>query len=322
MDTQESPLLSIIIVNYNVKDELLHCIQSIKDTIVSEKHPVSYEIIVSDNGSTDGSGEAVREKFPWVVEIQNGANLGFGKANNVGAKRAQGKILFFLNPDTILKRGISEMTNSIVDHPEVGLIGPLIFDQNGNETTYFPTPVHTNILLQILDLFFTPGVKLFYSSERHRFKRNIKRKNVFPVRYISGCAMMIPADLFHRLSGFDESIFMYEEEVDLCIKIRKQGYKIVLNRDTQLIHLVGRSTQKQTNEVYAQRITKALKIFLQNNFKRTWLIRYRIKMIREIRDMFFSYVNAIVLWILRKDYKIHLSKVSTHKAILRELKNG
>ncbi|MGC8901692.1 MAG: glycosyltransferase family 2 protein, partial [bacterium] len=86
MDKQTNPTLSIIIVNYNVKEELVNCIESIEHSIGSDKNPVSYEIIVSDNGSIDGSVEAVREKFPWVKIIENKANLGFGKANNIGAQ--------------------------------------------------------------------------------------------------------------------------------------------------------------------------------------------------------------------------------------------
>ncbi|MCL5276208.1 MAG: glycosyltransferase [Deltaproteobacteria bacterium] len=170
-----SPLLSIIIVNYNVKEYILNCIQSIQDKIDANRCP--YEVIVSDNGSVDGSVEAIRERFPWVKVIENNANLGLGKANNVGAEQAEGQVLFFLNPDILIIKGIEEMVDYIGEHKEGGLLVPVIFDRNNHlaVSDIFPN----NILFQIISIF--PGVLkgyTFFTRQHYKITNAIAEKKM------------------------------------------------------------------------------------------------------------------------------------------------
>ncbi|MGC8579451.1 MAG: glycosyltransferase family 2 protein [bacterium] len=320
MDKQTNPTLSIIIVNYNVKEELVNCIESIEHSIGSDKNPVSYEVIVSDNGSIDGSVEAVREKFPWVKIIENKANLGFGKANNIGAQYAKGEVLFFLNPDTIIIQGISEMVRFLLDHPEVGLLGPVILDQNQKETTYSPAPVFISLFVQIADLLLTPIVRFFFSYQKKIVSDCIRHNLPCKVKLIHGCAMMMRKETFIKISGFNELLFMYGEEMEMSVKMKRYSYKVIIHPEGRIIHLGGRSSNKNLANIRST-ITgaRALKLLLKLLFPYTWSIRYRIEMLTQMRQIISSYINHRIMHMLGSHDDKHFIMMKKHINILKAL---
>ena len=237
--SQKSPILSIIIVNYNVKEEILNCIQSIQDKIDVNRCP--YEVIVSDNGSVDGSVEAIRERFPWVKIIENKANLGFGKANNIGAREAKGEVLFFLNPDTLIVKGIEEMVEYLQHNKSVGIIGPLILDKNMqiDPTTGFDN--YTPLKLWFYLFFY----KYYARKQFDKLKVGLQTQKPFNVEMIIGASMLLSRSVFDELEGFDEKFFLGLEDEDLCLRVREKGYVVMVFPNAQIVHIRGAAFLKE-----------------------------------------------------------------------------
>ncbi len=312
MQKQENPLLSIIIVNYNVKEELLNCIQSIKDTIDSDDHTVSYEVIISDNGSVDGSVKAVQERFPWVIIVKNNDNLGFGKANNIGAKQSKGRILCFLNPDTLVKDGIKNMIQYLLTNPEVGLVSPLVYEADGKTIAYLYKPVYFHFMLQLLDLFFTPIVRTLYTYKRYNQKKNILKKKPFEAELIHGCIMLLRKEVFNQIGGFDDNIFMYGEETDMWFKLKKLKYKIMIYPNASILHLGSKAVGKIPKIFTETRGAQALKYLFKKYFPFTWYIRYFIELLSQGRQILSAYTTAGLYFILKKNYTQCLFNAKKH----------
>ncbi len=273
------PQLSIIIVNYNTKDDCLQCIRSVRDRIAG----VSYEIIVCDNNSSDGSVEALREKFPGVHIVENKQNLGFGQANNIGAEHARGNILFFLNPDTEIDYGIESMCRYLMAHGETGLLGPVVVDQE-NKTSLFYPPVYSHLFLQITDLLVAPAARLSMTWKKFRYNRSIARRETFVTGCIIGCAMMFRREAYEAINGFDGDIFMYGEEFDVCRRLRKKGYQVRILSRARIVHYGGHSTKQVPPDFILRTGARSLKRLLRKHFPRSWYIRYSIETFTHIRQ--------------------------------------
>ena len=205
--------LSIIIVNYNVKEFLQNLIHSIEKASTN----LAVEIIVVDNASDDGSVEVLKEKHTQVKVIANKTNLGFGKANNQGLKIAKGKYILFINPDTLVSEDTLEtMLNFLESHPEVGLAGCKIINDNG--AFYlpcrrgFPGPWASFTKLTGLSRLFSKS-KLFSKYNMTYLDEN----ETHEVDAVSGSFMMIPHFIYDSIGGFDEQFFMYGEDLDLSL---------------------------------------------------------------------------------------------------------
>lgn len=223
--------VSIIIVSWNVKELLLECIDSIK------KHTkgITYEIIVIDNASADGSAEAVKKKFPNVVLIANIDNVGFGPANNQGVRIAKGRDIVFLNPDTKFLNNV--ILNLMKAKAESGamLIGPEQLNGKGLVVTNI---TKLNPLVAIITLF-----ENLLSPVRRAERRIILRKLV-PAYILNAAFWLISKKDFKKIGGFDEDLFLYGEEADVCNRIAKAGGKIYLDRRETIIHYKGQSTNQ------------------------------------------------------------------------------
>lgn len=237
--------VSIIIVNYNTKKLLFDCLTSLYDKTFN----ISFEVIVSDNGSQDGSIEMIQNYFPKVILIQNNDNLGFGAANNRGLIRATGKYIFYLNSDTILLNNAVKLFFDYFEtyDDKIGALGCNLLSPDGkNVISYANFPVDKNEYKYLIKCFFSSlGLKrLFY---RFKKSRSIS-KYIGPVDYIIG------ADLFVRNNEdakFDERFFMYYEETDLQLNMEKKGLKRIIIEGPQIIHLEGGSSSKHNNLIYS-----------------------------------------------------------------------
>ena len=303
----QKPLLSIIIVNYNTKDDCIKCIQSIYDRILT----IPYEVLVCDNGSSDGSIGAINREFPWVHTIDNKQNLGFGSANNIGAAHAKADILFFLNPDTVIDHGIEQMCSYMIEQKDIGLIGPVVLDQNNSRNLFYP-PVYSNIFLQLTDLVLTPVARLCSTWKKLVYNRNIGRKIIFDTKYIIGCAMMFKRSAFDAVGGFDRDIFMYGEEFDVGRRLRKNGYSIQIVPHAAIIHFGGHST----NQIPSDRIlaigTQSFKRLLKKHFPHTWHCRYTIEALTHIRQALSACSKIIIDFIFRKDSAMNYQHLHSH----------
>lgn len=242
-----SPLeVSIIIVNYNAKDCLLQCLRSI-DLAMSG---ISGEVIVVDNHSTDGSVRYLDRLFPCVQFISLKENLGFARANNLALERARGEFILFLNPDTLLEEPtLKVMLAYMRQNPEVGICGCRVLNPDGTLQLAcrrsYPTPWASFCKISGLQRLF-PKSRLF-AQYNQTFR---SEDETYFVDAVSGSFMFSRRCALNQSGGFDPNFFMYGEDLDLCYRISKAGWKIAYVPDTSIIHYKGVSTkQSYLNEV-------------------------------------------------------------------------
>jgi GT2 family glycosyltransferase len=232
--------LSIIIVNYNVKEFL----QNLLHSISKSSNKINREIIIVDNASNDGSVEFISEKFPEVNLIANTKNLGFSTANNIGMKQAKGKYILLLNPDTLVSEDTFEkMICFFEENPQVGLAGCKILNPDGTIQLAcrrsFPGPWTSFCKVTGLSNLF-PKSRLFAQYNL----TYLDSDQTYEVDAISGSFMMFRKDVYEKIGGLDEKFFMYGEDLDFCYRAQKSGYKVFYVHSTQIIHYKGESTKK------------------------------------------------------------------------------
>jgi GT2 family glycosyltransferase len=236
--------VSIIIVNYNTKDLILQCLQSIFENTVD----ISFEVIVVDNASDDGSCASINEKFPQVNLVSSEKNLGFGRANNLGARLASGTFLFLLNSDTLLIENSIKFLKIFFENsndPTIAVVGVKILDKNKK-----PHISYGNFPSIYQEIFEYGLLKIFKKYYAEKLSPSIidKSTEIKNVDYIIGADMFFKKSVFDSISGFDEDFFLYYEETEICFRLKKLGYKIVWNPNTSIIHYVGSSGK--TNEKF------------------------------------------------------------------------
>ena len=253
--------LSIIIVNYNVKFFLEHCLLS----VIKSCKGITAEIIVVDNNSTDGSKEYLAPKFPLVKFIWNKVNVGFGKANNNAVLTANGEYILFLNPDTILPENCFEKCISFFENnKDCGALGVRMIDGSGvflkESKRCLPTPISGLYKMVGLAEFFPNSFFSKYYAGHLPEKENNK------VEVLSGAFMMLSKNAIKATGGFDEAFFMYGEDIDLSYRITKAGFHNYYLGEVTIIHFKGESTQKK-NDAYIKHFYGAMKLFVDKHYK-------------------------------------------------------
>jgi hypothetical protein len=274
--------VSIIIVNWNSFKLLCDCLRSIYKT----QPKISFEIIVVDNCSLERDIEDLNKYFSNVKLILLNRNEGFACANNLAAKQANGKILLFLNPDTIVKNNaIDGMYRKLNNSENIGAIGPKITNPDDSiqqdAARRLPTLFSTFCNIFLLKRAFS-NVSIF--SE---YIKNYNRSQ--EVEFISGACIGIRASLFFRIDGFSEDYFMYSEDADLCYRIRKLGFKNYYNASSEIIHIGGSSSKKVNN----------VKLF------ECWFFKSRRIYFKKI-DL-FSFASINMLYAIGGIYRVCLS---------------
>ncbi len=235
------PELSIIILTYNTQKYILKCLAS----LMRVKNEVNFEIVLCDNGSSDGTVEAVRKNFPKVIVIENNANLGFAKGNNAARKVAKGKYVLFLNDDTeVYKNVLSKTLQYLKEHPDVGAVTCKLVLPGGSldrdVRRAFPTPwVSFTHLALPLDKIF-PKSKLFARYWYGYVSPDIIQE----VDVIQGAYFLATKKLIDSVGWFNEAYFLDGEDIDLCWKIKKKGYKIVYYPEVSVLHYKGAAKGK------------------------------------------------------------------------------
>ncbi|MBW8034347.1 MAG: glycosyltransferase family 2 protein [Planctomycetes bacterium] len=231
--------LSIIIVSWNVKDDLLACLASLRENPLSQP----FELIVIDNDSPDETVELVKQNYPEVNLIENPNNRGFAKANNQGIELATGQYVLLLNPDTIVHPdSLDILVNFMDDNPDVGACGPKLLNEDGSaqaSVRRFPTfrsVLYSHTVCRLLGLFRT--------QYRKWMMKDFKYDRQTDVDQIMGAAMMCRHSIIDQAGGMDENFFMYFEEIDLCYKIKQAGWRIVFYPEAVISHLGGQSSKQ------------------------------------------------------------------------------
>lgn len=216
-----NPEVSIIIVNWNVKEFLSRCLTSLQDNYCGK----SYEVIVVDNASSDGSVEFLKSRFPGITFIENITNLGYPAGNNQGLEISKGKYKLLLNPDIIVRNGsIEKMLRFMEEHPRAGACGGALYGLDGKAQFYnrsFPG---------FLNMIF------YHSSLKWRFPRNkyvrdyllmdIDNIEVQEIDQPGGACLMLRGETLGQVGFMDERFFLFYNEVDLCCRIKKAGWAI------------------------------------------------------------------------------------------------
>ncbi len=254
-------LLSVVIVNYNVRYFLEQCLHSV---FKSGKN-IDMEVFVVDNHSVDGSADMVREKFPMVQLIVNQENAGFSKANNQAIKKARGRYILLLNPDTVVEDDtLPAVTGFMESHPDAGALGVKMLDGQGRflpeSKRGLPTPGVAFCKIFGLSALF-PKSRLF--SKYHLGYLDKDKCHVVDV--LSGAFMLIRKEALEKTGLLDESFFMYGEDVDLSHRITKAGYKNYYYPGTRIIHYKGESTRKSSVN-YVLVFYNAMIIFARKHF--------------------------------------------------------
>lgn len=253
--------LSIIIVNYNVKHFLEQCLYSVQAAIKG----MEAEVIVIDNSSSDNSLAYLTPRFPWVRFISNQENLGFGRGCNQGLKLSNGKFILFLNPDTIVPEDcFTKCIRFFNTHADAGAVGIKMIDGSGKflkeSKRAFPSPLTSLFKLFGLSQLF-PRSKLF--SKYHLGHLDENENNEVDV--LAGAFMMIKKEVLEKVGSFDETFFMYGEDVDLSYRIQKSGFKNYYVSDSSIIHFKGESTRKGTMN-YVRMFYNAMSIFVRKHY--------------------------------------------------------
>ena len=229
--------LSIVIVNWNVRDLLRRCL----DSIFASGQP-RLEVIVVDNASSDGSLDMLRADFPHVTLIANADNRGFPAANNQGLAAARGRCVMTLNPDTaIVGDALARMIAYLDAHPDVGALGPQLLNPDGSiqsSRRRFPT-----FATALFESTWLQGIAP-HSVLRRYYVDDVPGDVPQEVDWVTGACIVVRREALEAVGGFDPDFFMYSEELDWCRRIKSAGWTIVYLSEAKVIHHVGKSSEQ------------------------------------------------------------------------------
>lgn len=254
--------LSIIIVNYNTRELTLHALES----IYASQTEFSYEVILVDNLSSDGSVASIRELHPRVRIIQNDENVGFAKANNQGIALSKGRYVLLLNSDTYVNGDtIQVMATFMEDNPGIGASTCKVVLPDGRLDPAckrgFPTPLAAFFYLSGLSKIF-PKSPIFNRYHLGHLDPN----EVNLVDAIVGAFMLVRRDVIDAVGLLDESFFMYGEDIDWCFRIREAGWPIYFYPRTQIVHYKGGSSSSRSTRLIRE-FYRAMLLFYEKHYR-------------------------------------------------------
>lgn len=255
--------LSIILINYNKKELTEQTIQSVFSTV---KH-IEYEIIVIDNSSC--KEQQYTREHPLIKTYLNVQNKGFGNACNLGASYSNGDYLLFLNNDTILHEGTLDTTVEYCkQHPEIGALGVRTLLADGTLDhgckRGFPTPMNSLYYFSGMDRRHPESKK--YGAYRQTF---VKEDTITEVDSVSGSYLLMPKQVFEQIDGFDDDYFMYGEDLDLCYRVKQNGYQVVYYGQASMTHLKGQSGLN-TNPAIVNHFYQAMVLFYNKHYRKKY----------------------------------------------------
>ncbi len=235
--------LSIIIISYNSKQFIKRCLNS----LLASTSNLASEIIVVDNSSSDAGSGLIREDFPGVRLISNTKNLGYAKASNLGIKEAKGRYMFILNPDTEFSGGSLEaMVRFMDEHPRCGILGPKLLDRDGEiQLSCRAFPSYSTAFFNRYSLL----TKIFPRSKYadRYLKASWSHDSIQETDWVSGAAMVIRNDCLGQIGNFDESFFMYCEDIDICQRARNKGWQVFYYPHIEFTHFIAGSVKNTSH---------------------------------------------------------------------------
>lgn len=303
---------SIIIINYNLTLEVKNCIES----LIENSRNINYELILVDNNSNDTLINDIADQFRMQLKerflfVKSKENVGFGRACNLAAEKANGKVLCFINPDTIFSNNLLHelILNGFFDklNRNNSITGLNVSDNRFYDFSagYFP-----NIFFELLNIFLLGRLaEAFYISSvaKFFFNRNLK------VDWVMGAALFIGRELFEKVRGFDKDYFLYFEEMDLCKKVIDAGGKVIYLPSIKLHH-IGSVSSKKNYYYFTKMFYKGKLLFYNKHF--TGSKKYVLKKL-----LFLHFLSQIVLWTLLKYYSPlkALGKLSAFRELINNI---
>jgi hypothetical protein len=249
--------LSIVIVNWNSRDYLDQCLAS----LFRLPHELACEVIVVDSGSFDGSAQLVAAKYPTVRFVQSEGNIGFGRANNLGAQLARAPLLLLLNPDTeFIEPILSRLVASHARLASPGIVGCQLLNSDRSLQVSCVQP-YPNLMNQLLDSRtmqrWLPKSSVWTSAASFEGVREPVQ-----VEGIIGACMLLGTEVFRKVGGFSREYFMYAEDIDLCYKVQQLGLRNYYVPGAQIVHHGGGSTQKAASAFTSVMMREAVNRYL------------------------------------------------------------
>ncbi len=232
--------VSVVIVNYKLKEKAINCLKSIYE---ADYGNYQFEVILVDNDSNDGIKKEVKDRFPQVNFIQTGANLGMGKGNNIGLKKASGEYLLILNPDIIVQKdSIKKMCDRFKRDKNVGMLGPkLLYPDGDHQDSCFRFP---EILTPVYRR--TPLGKFFLNNIDKFLMREYNMNTEVEADWLMGSCLLTSRSVLDEVGMFDDRFFMYFEDTDLCRRIKEVGLKVLYYPDVSIYHYHGRGSAENS----------------------------------------------------------------------------
>lgn len=305
-------LLSIVMVNRNAKQITIDAIESIEKSYPKEVADGTYELALTDNGSRDGSQEALKEyakktKFKKFHLVLNAVGQGFSKGNNAALKHTDGEYVLFLNNDTIVNDKVFPyMINFLKEHPDAGATTCKVLLRNGNidDASHrgFPTPWNAISHFSGLAKIF-PKTKLFGSYGMTYVK---DMESVHEIDALAGAFMIMPRTVGEKVGWWDEDFFLYGEDIDFCYRIKQAGLKIYYVPQVSILHLKGATMgiRKESQDITQAQLTD--KIESQNARFNAMQIFYR----KHYRDKYPKWLTGIIMWQIENMRKKNIDRLN------------
>ncbi|MGD9519949.1 MAG: glycosyltransferase family 2 protein [Armatimonadota bacterium] len=243
-----APRLSVCIVTWNCRDLVLNCLR----TLSEGRNEVSYEVLLVDNASRDGTVQAVRELHPEVTVVSNEANVGFAAANNQAIRLARGEYIFLLNPDTVLpERALDDLVRVADEHPRAGAVGPKLLNPDGTlqySCRRFPKPWAALFRNTLFGRLF-PHERWTREYLMADWDHNELRE----VDWVSGAALLLRREAVEQVGLLDERYFWGSEDVDYCRRLEKAGWQVLYTPTPAIVHIIGGSTDRAVLQTIQRR---------------------------------------------------------------------
>lgn len=285
--------VSVVIVNYNVKELILTCLRTLY-----KYHPESnLEVIVVDNDSKDNSCEAIKAQFPQVILLENKFNAGFPKGNNQGFELATGDYIFMLNPDTeFIEDSINKLTDYLESHPDAWLLAPKLLNSDGGwQLSAWRYPTITSVFCES---FYLSG----FLKKKNYADKNMNE--IFAGETFSGAALFFRKELFDKIGMLDETMF-WIEDVEFCWRANHHHYTCLYFPETSIIHHIGQSAKKNYNISISNQVYNKVKFFRKHHSRFSTFIIVVISLMHVISKI-------IVLGLLSPFKKVYYLKFKAY----------
>ena len=264
------------------------CLDSVYKTIKK----IQFEVILVDNSSKDDGLESILKRHTKIQFINNSKNVGFARANNQGAKIASGDFLLFINPDTIvIEDAVESMLHYIRSNSAIGILGPKVL--NPDQTIQFSCRKFPTVWSGLFNRY-SLATRFFPNNRYSRdyLMLDYDHNSIRSVDWVSGCCMMTSNSTFKKVNGFDESYFLFIEDVDLCQVIKKKGLRVVYFPNAKILHKISSSNSRLTFQVIIKR-HKGMIYYNQKHYKTNLAVQYIINTIIMMRCLVQILLNIV-----------------------------